>query len=246
MKAKEDTYNLIDPASLDSRYDRLNLKPIESIEFETICALLSTDNEDKKFKIIVLDVGCGTGRLSPLFNNDLYVGIDLCKKFIKYCYTNKLKNNRNFVMADLNYLPFKKGCFDVILLIGTFESELTPNDKIAKLSSYLKPNGKILFTLQNNRNLIARIANYFGQSYPKTYWSLNYIKKHFGSEGNRSCLIQSNFVIPPGILREIFSRIIKSNKLRKIIVMQCMLIERINLSYNLNLGYEWKICITRG
>ena len=240
---KREAYESTIPAWIDKRYEVLGLKAIEDVELQTIKAILSSqEGNNRKW---VLDIGCGTGRLAALFPKENYVGIDLCKNFVEYCWDNKQTDKTVFLLADLNYLPFKDGSFDTIMLIGTFESESRPAEKITKILPYLKLEGRILFTLQNSRNVIARIANFFGQSYSKTYWSPHYLRQHFADSEKMVCQIKSNFVIPLGILREIFRRLIKSSQIRRLIVNPCVFLEKINLRYNLNIGYEWKVCITR-
>lgn len=231
------------PEWIDKRYEVLGLKPIEDIEMETIKSLLSPLEEEGNKR--VLDIGCGAGRMVKMFPKEAFVGIDLCRNFLDYCRDNRQSEKTNFLMADLNHLPFKENSFDIILLIGTFESESAPAEKIAEILPYLKPMGKILFTLQNSRNIMARVANFFGQSYPKTYWPLHYLRQNFAHSQAVCCQIKSNFVVPLGILREMFRKLIKSSFARNSMVRPCVLLEKLNLRYNLNLGYEWKVCITR-
>lgn len=62
----------------------------------------------------VLDIGCGYGRMSPLFED--YTGVDISPDFISLAKTTY--PDRRFVLADLNKLPFKDKEFEVGFMIS--------------------------------------------------------------------------------------------------------------------------------
>lgn len=62
----------------------------------------------------VLDIGCGYGRLAPLFDN--YTGIDISPDFIALA--KETHPNKRFVLGDLNHLPFKDKEFDVGFMVS--------------------------------------------------------------------------------------------------------------------------------
>lgn len=57
----------------------------------------------------VLDIGCGYGRMAPLFSN--YTGVDFSPDFINEA--KSLFPDKSFVCADLKSLPFADKEFDV-------------------------------------------------------------------------------------------------------------------------------------
>lgn len=65
----------------------------------------------------VLDVGCGLGRLAPLFPDNKYVGIDFVPRFIEIA---KQRNpSKAFIVADIkDPLPFSDKEFSVVLLVA--------------------------------------------------------------------------------------------------------------------------------
>jgi SAM-dependent methyltransferase len=64
---------------------------------------------------LVLDIGCGTGRYSYLFNGTL-VGLDLSYKYLR-----KAKNDKNhYVQGDSSHLSFKGAAFNTIFSVGLF------------------------------------------------------------------------------------------------------------------------------
>lgn len=62
----------------------------------------------------VLDIGCGYGRSSVLFQD--YTGVDISPDLLDEART--LYPDKKFVLADLNYLPFKDKEFDVGFMIS--------------------------------------------------------------------------------------------------------------------------------
>lgn len=62
----------------------------------------------------VLDVGCGYGRLSPMFSN--YVGVDFSPDFIQEA--KSLYPDKKFIVANLKDLPFEDKEFDVGIAVS--------------------------------------------------------------------------------------------------------------------------------
>lgn len=62
----------------------------------------------------VLDIGCGYGRMSTLF--DKYTGVDISPDFIQLA--KETYPDKKFVCADLNKLPFKDKEFDVGFMVS--------------------------------------------------------------------------------------------------------------------------------
>jgi len=64
----------------------------------------------------VIDIGCGTGENSTIFNNK-YTGIDDSIKRIEFA--KKKYHNKNFINLDARYLEYPDDSFDAGLLIDT-------------------------------------------------------------------------------------------------------------------------------
>ncbi len=127
------------------------------------------DIDKKKNK--VLDVGCGTGRLSGLFKNADYMGIDISKNFIKFAKEKYNKENINFKVSDYqSFIKSKKYNIDLLLFWGVFEDETNPLNVVEKMLSSVKKEGEIIFTLHNYSNFLSGIFAYF-----KTEW----LRKNF-------------------------------------------------------------------
>lgn len=62
----------------------------------------------------VLDIGCGYGRMAPLFQR--YTGVDISPDLLEIA--RKEHPDKKFVLADLNKLPFKDKEFDVGFMVS--------------------------------------------------------------------------------------------------------------------------------
>lgn len=97
----------------DRWFDRNHKKRRKDPIFEEICKILKSYNNNENFKF--LEVGCSNGlrlsKLSKLFKNFKFFGIDPSKKAIKN------NNNRNIYLSigTADKLKFKKKSFDIIL-----------------------------------------------------------------------------------------------------------------------------------
>jgi ubiquinone/menaquinone biosynthesis C-methylase UbiE len=114
----------------------------------------------------VLDLGCGNGRLSELFDGMEidYVGIDNSQSLI-----DKAKNrypNKKFITSDIIDLPFTDGEFDIIFFIATFHhipSLILRQKVIKEVKRVLKPGGILIMTNWNlfNRQHLPNTFKYF-------------------------------------------------------------------------------------
>lgn len=58
----------------------------------------------------VLDAGCGYARMSPLFSDENYTGVDFSPDFIQRAQAHY--STKNFLVANLKELPFPDNTFD--------------------------------------------------------------------------------------------------------------------------------------
>lgn len=102
-------------------------------------------NQDFFRNKIVLDAGCGMGRLiyySAKFGAKEVIGIDLSSAVdVAYEYTKDIPN-AHIVQADIYNLPFKRD-FDFIYCIGVLHHLPHPERGFRKLLEYLKPRGTV-------------------------------------------------------------------------------------------------------
>lgn len=101
-------------------------------------------------KDVILDVGCGNGRLLDLFKEkDIqYVGIDNSEKLIKLA-KEKYSQGR-FLTADALNLPFPDNCFDKVFSIAVLH-HIPSNDLrqrfFKEIKRVMKTNGFLFLTV---------------------------------------------------------------------------------------------------
>lgn len=98
------------------------------------------DNKDTKS---ILDLGCGTGYLAPLFSKSSYLGIDIDKNLISYA--KKHQKGYSFLHQDATKVKLRKK-FDIVLVVGVIH-HLNDKDAIRfvdTIKSHLKSSGKVL------------------------------------------------------------------------------------------------------
>jgi len=117
----------------------------------------------------VLEIGCGCGRnaiaLNQILSDGTYIGIDIDKRSIRACRTNKLLSKKvfSFDLLDVHnamynaqgntpassyIFPFSDKRFDIIFLISVF-THMLPEDVsnyIKEICRMLKPDGKCLIS----------------------------------------------------------------------------------------------------
>jgi ubiquinone/menaquinone biosynthesis C-methylase UbiE/uncharacterized protein YbaR (Trm112 family) len=107
---------------------------------------------------ILLDVGCGIGRITTQINS-------LCKEVIAVDYSleslrylqkvinNGKKSNIHLIQADACLLPFRQNCFDKAISIQVFTLIPSADERIKGLNCVhksLKQNGVFVMTVFNN------------------------------------------------------------------------------------------------
>jgi SAM-dependent methyltransferase len=169
--AKQKYYCEFDALQFDTEYRTLYyFKEIEII-----------GNMVKRFdksQAKILDIGCGSGRLSSLFNKAKYFGIDYCDNLIKYAKKEYGAPNRKFVCGDYwKSNKGKSGKYDLILLWGFIEDEIDPFRIITSLSHMVKKGTRIIFTLQNCQSIFFRTIKYIRNEYFDQPYSLTSFDK---------------------------------------------------------------------
>lgn len=90
-----------------------------------------------------LDLGCGPGAFSDLFEGDDYVGADLNARYIDHA---QKKRKGTFLQADARKVPLPDGRFQQVLIFGLLHH--LPDDDVravlAEACRVLAPGGRIL------------------------------------------------------------------------------------------------------
>ncbi len=95
----------------------------------------------------VLDLGCGNGRFSELFNQKQYVGIDISENLVEVA--RKKYPDKKFIVYDGLNLPFSENSFDLVFSIAVFHHLPKPiREKLfIQVKKILKPGGKFLISV---------------------------------------------------------------------------------------------------
>lgn len=121
--------------------------------FETYFRKLNVKKEDK-----VLDYGCGSGRLYPIYKNVVgeescnYFGIDVSGVSLEHAQKRnlELEINKNLLEFDGLHIPYEDETFDKIVCFGVFDA-CNQEKVIEELFRVLKKDGLILITGKNNK-----------------------------------------------------------------------------------------------
>jgi 2-polyprenyl-3-methyl-5-hydroxy-6-metoxy-1,4-benzoquinol methylase len=110
-------------------------------------------------KDVLLDVGCGDGKLSYLmsFLTKKVYAIDNQKKPIDLAKQQTKKGNLHFFYSGV--LPFKNESFDVVTAFDVIEHipESKVNDFVQSLAQKVKKKGRVVISTPNKDKLMARI-----------------------------------------------------------------------------------------
>jgi SAM-dependent methyltransferase len=99
---------------------------------------------------ILLDIGCGSGALSPLLRNrfETIIGLD----FIEDVLVEARRAGVVPVCANFsNPLPFLTDTFDVVVLLSTLQYALDPKKLLQEASRVARPGGIVCLSVPNMR-----------------------------------------------------------------------------------------------
>jgi SAM-dependent methyltransferase len=93
--------------------------------------------------LLLLDFGCGTGEMTPLFPLEQYVGMDISPVYVGYA---RRVHGPRFQVMDGSALAYDDDAFDEGLVAGVFHH--LPDEAVRKmareLARVLKPGGRLL------------------------------------------------------------------------------------------------------
>lgn len=94
----------------------------------------------------ILEVGCGEGRLLDELKkvSDKLYAVDLETKFLEKIHLSH--SDILTIKADINSLPFRKGYFDVIIMVRVLNFLQNMKETIENLSGYLKSGGILIIS----------------------------------------------------------------------------------------------------
>lgn len=112
----------------------------------------------------ILDIGCGSGMFSLLFDENNYTGLDISERCIAYA---KKRRKRNFMVMNATSLTFPDAYFKNILIFGVLHHLPDREAKavLSEASRVFSGDGKILIiedipTL-SRFNILGKMMHYF-------------------------------------------------------------------------------------
>ena len=111
---------------------------------------------------LVLEAGIGTGRFGTWLAKQGFdvVGIDISKEMLK-----KTKEKTRFanvdvevVIADVHFLPFRKGLFDSCICINVMDHFSNFDEFFRQVRQVIKPQGSLIFNFSNSQSPYLPIA----------------------------------------------------------------------------------------
>ncbi len=182
---------------------------IDKIKLEYILPLL----EDKNREIKILEIGCGSARLSCFMASCGYnvFGLDFSKNALIVAKTNfYLTNNiAEFMMGDVKNLPFKNNSYDVVISTGLLEHFREPQIVVDEMVRVLKDGGLFFsdivpkkFSLLKSLDFLVKLLfwikwqkdNYYEKKLNKT--DIEYILK---TANLQKINVFAGGVVPPSI-----------------------------------------------
>lgn len=95
---------------------------------------------------VILDAGCGSGLLLEKLNGftDLAVGVDFSKGMIKIARGKIKMENVEFIIGDVENMPFKNDAFDTVFMITVLNNTLKPLQALSEAWRVLKEKGYLV------------------------------------------------------------------------------------------------------
>lgn len=153
---------------LKSRYDpsfNTKNKIMKEYRINELNHILNFD--DIKEWMLILEVGCGSGVYTQLlcerFNN--IIGIDISMELIHNA--KDACPNAHFILADAEFLPFRKSVFDVCINIDILHHLPERSAVIKEEKMVLKDDGKLLILERNDLNPLIFLWNRFDEKTSK-------------------------------------------------------------------------------
>ena len=126
----------------------------------------------------VLDLGCGAGSYVKSLNRLGYqvVAMDAAEEMVQLAAeeTAKLDGNGLALRGDALNLPFADNTFDALLAVGLLEYLPDDEEFLTKIGRVLKPGGRAVVTLRNERCAERRLWRFYKKCgvdiYRANYW----------------------------------------------------------------------------
>ena len=111
---------------------------------------------------LVLEAGIGTGRFATWLAKKGFevVGVDLSREMLKKAKEKKeiLNVGLGLILADVHFLPFRKGVFDSCICINVMDHFSDINGFLRQVKHVIRSEGFFIFNFSNLRSIYLPIA----------------------------------------------------------------------------------------
>ena len=96
---------------------------------------------------LVLEVGCGSGKTISGMNGVRAIGIDISSVALDMCRDRYSSEGQGYALADAGKLPFRDGCFDVVVCFHVLEHlyRREREESARDMLRVLRPGGEVRF-----------------------------------------------------------------------------------------------------
>lgn len=107
----------------------------------------------------ILDVGCGEGKRSLQFGHECHAYVVACD-LIRHSSWKSIKRNGiiDFVLLDINYLPFRENSFDAITMTEVLEHIENDQRCLKSLKTLLRDRGVLIVSTPNGARITSLMA----------------------------------------------------------------------------------------
>ncbi|MCQ3935998.1 MAG: hypothetical protein DPW18_03005 [Chloroflexi bacterium] len=141
------SYDLYEGITYQDYWTGKDTANFNALEQAIVCELLPPHGDR------LLDLGCGYGRFAGSYMDrfENVVMFDGSRSLLKAA-QQATDGKACYVWGDVNYLPFRAGVFDEVLLVRVFQHLVDSRGCIQDVRRILKPGGRFLFNYSNKRN----------------------------------------------------------------------------------------------
>lgn len=209
-KAWQTLYNEIgDGKSLEDR--SLITYFIDAIDAQALDRLFF--NKLRSKDALILDLGCGTGRLLPMVHRKGHkaFGTDFSANSIKTAHKFIRRNGTqcHLMVSDAEYLPFKDRVFDGVICWGLLEYVNDPSRILAEVNRVTQDTSVIVLACLNRESVLFKFKKFKNKllrvNKPDVYgYTMDEVLQAFKLD-NAVIEVETHFALPGGLLRKLDS-----------------------------------------
>lgn len=154
----------------------------------------------------LLDVGCGTGLYSirAYSRGATVTGLDISENMLNIAREKAKLSSApiNFILGDMDNMPFNDNLFDAVISITAFEFSKNPKNTLKEILRVLKPGCKAVIGVLSEHSLWSKKRGEQAESPYNIYFFAHFfepkeLKRLLIDAGFKSIIIDSSLFLPP-------------------------------------------------